>query len=273
MELVLVPLIACALSLGALWTSGKRRQRERLNEAAHEAKALVRKANIEAAALKRAVETKSRETNLDKQAEADAKREKKYQQLAKKEERLKRQAADQGETLGDLEQRQAELDSRYKQMRQVKDRTKGLRDDVQRRHEEFINLLEEKTGVQSADVCSHLSAKWIENVQAEAAHHLRSLEQNLASVHDNSAKRLMEIAVSRYNNHFLTERSNSKINLNPGILEVLTENENLVKIVLEKVSNINLLIADEGDFLRLEGLDGVGREVARRANQIGRAHV
>ena len=94
--------------------------------------------------------------------------EKKIEQLAQKEGRLNSQADGQGDLQKDLEFRQQEIDLRYKQVRKVKDRAKGLRVDCTRRHEEYLALLEEKAGAEKANLCSRLSAKWIEDVKAEA---------------------------------------------------------------------------------------------------------
>jgi ribonuclease Y len=75
----------------------------------------------------------------------------------------------------------------------------------------------------------------------------------------------MHVAISRYRNHFLTERSISRLPLVEGMNELLISDDARLHRGLEEVSNVQLLIGDDGDAVRLDGLDGVGREVARRA--------
>jgi ribonuclease Y len=74
----------------------------------------------------------------------------------------------------------------------------------------------------------------------------------------------MEVASSRYQNHFLTERNQSTFRFEPAIGELLIADGGAVHRAFEEVSNVQLLLAEERDSLRLDGQDGVGKEVARR---------
>jgi ribonuclease Y len=75
----------------------------------------------------------------------------------------------------------------------------------------------------------------------------------------------MEVASGRYQNHFLTERNVSNLRLERPIGELLVADEGAVHRALEEVANVQLLLAEDRESVRLDGLDGVGREVARRA--------
>ena len=75
----------------------------------------------------------------------------------------------------------------------------------------------------------------------------------------------MEIAAGRYQNHFLTERNISNIRIEPAVAEVLVADDGSVHHAIEQVANVQLLLAEDHGAVRLDGLDGVGREVARRA--------
>src|SRR5262249_36266645 len=77
--------------------------------------------------------------------------------------------------------------------------------------------------------------------------------------------RIMGIAAQRYQGHYLTERLLSNLMLAPetAVQVVGSEQRNLRAI--EEVTAIKLTLGETGDAVRLEGLDGVGREVARRA--------
>jgi ribonuclease Y len=82
-----------------------------------------------------------------------------------------------------------------------------------------------------------------------------------------AAKRLMGISVGRITDHFYTERVFSIIPLPLPLPERRGEQPPLsdedLKLV-ESVSGVTLAFTEEGDAIRLEGLDGVGREIARR---------
>jgi ribonuclease Y len=84
--------------------------------------------------------------------------------------------------------------------------------------------------------------------------------------HVRHAKRVMGIAVGRFSGHYLTERLMSIVNPPPGIAFehwVGPEQANLRAI--EPFANVKIAPTEDGAAVRLEGLDGVGREVARRA--------
>jgi len=265
MGFLLVAASASILVLIAMAVLGYRARRDYIEATEREAKAILRKARIEAGASKRGIETEGREAMLEERSSADKKCEERLKVFDKREGKLNRQSDQQGEHKKDLEHRRVEVDGREKVVRKLKDRAKGLRKDTEERRAIYLQRLEERAGIEARKVCEGLSAKWIEDVQAEASHRIRALEQGLATEHENSAKRVMEIAISRYSNHFLTERSISRIPITSKVLEILSEKEFLLKKFVEEASNITLNVNEEEDSLRLEGLDGVGREVARRA--------
>jgi ribonuclease Y len=79
------------------------------------------------------------------------------------------------------------------------------------------------------------------------------------------AKRLIDISMGRYRGHFLTERAISNVPVADGVAEQLTRASGRLLGALQQGANITLNVADDGNHIRLEGLDGVGREIARRA--------
>jgi ribonuclease Y len=79
------------------------------------------------------------------------------------------------------------------------------------------------------------------------------------------AKRIMGIAMGRFFGHYLTERLASVLPLpagEPGATLLGRDDLNLRAI--EAVAGVTLTLTEKRDAIRLEGLDGVGREVARR---------
>jgi ribonuclease Y len=81
---------------------------------------------------------------------------------------------------------------------------------------------------------------------------------------DREAKRVLEIASARYRNHFLTERNQSTFRLDPPVMNALTAENNKLHAAVEEVANVKLLMTEAESTVRLDGLDSLGREVARR---------
>jgi ribonucrease Y len=65
--------------------------------------------------------------------------------------------------------------------------------------------------------------------------------------------------------HFLTERPQSNLRVGPEIVQILLDHDGALHRALEHVAGVQLHVNDDKDAVRLEGLDGVGREVVRRA--------
>jgi ribonuclease Y len=104
----------------------------------------------------------------------------------------------------------------------------------------------------------------IEEARVSAAKIVRNAsEGESASEVARAAKRLMGISAGRMTDHFYSERAQSIIPLpeSRGDQPVITLDD--LKLV-EGASGVSLAFTEEGDAIRIEGLDGVGREVARR---------
>jgi ribonuclease Y len=121
--------------------------------------------------------------------------------------------------------------------------------------------LESAVGQPAAQVRAGMVEAEVEAARASAAQLLRSVGETVASPEQvRHAKRIMGIAVGRFSGHYLTERHLSLIPLPergpaPGDEELRA---------IEGVAGIKLGLTETGDAVRIEGLDGVGREVARR---------
>ena len=75
----------------------------------------------------------------------------------------------------------------------------------------------------------------------------------------------MEIAAARCSMHFLTERNQSMLRVGRALSRSCSITGGVLHGALEKVAGVQLQINDDKDAVRLEGLDGVGKEVVRRA--------
>lgn len=268
--MVLGAVIAAAVGVAVgAWVAATRGQRvasEQLDSARVQAKSAVQRGAREAQALKTKVLTSAREASLEERAQSEAKLQERENRLRKREEKLAARSNEVEDLAAQVASRDEELNERHTEIQARRDRQRGLRKDIESRTEEMRARLEERAGVQGRELAETLGQSWIERAQADAAHRVRAIDQSSAdSSWSRQAERLLTIASGRYKNHFLTERLISNIKVADGVADILTAEDGQILTSLEEVSNVKLNVSETGDAVRLEGLDGVGREIARRA--------
>ncbi|MCG8421534.1 MAG: Rnase Y domain-containing protein [Proteobacteria bacterium] len=261
----LVAVGASIATLLALRARAARRARERVEASRASAATAVQRARLESAAARRAAETKAREESLEMRAEAENELNRKGDSMVRREERMSSREAELADEWNALQKRASELDERQRAVKSLRDRANGLREDAARRRRQAREHLQQSAGESVENIKETLIQHWIEDARAGAAQRLRVLEYSGSeSKYDRDAKRLMEIAVSRYQNHFLTERNISNIRVGGEVCALLQADGGTVHQVLAEVSNVQLHVNEDTESVRLEGLDGVGREIARR---------
>jgi ribonuclease Y len=165
-----------------------------------------------------------------------------------------------------IEQREASLGQIHKEVQSRFDRARGLDQDIGRKRDAVKGELESRAGIKAQELIRQMTTVWVEDARAKAAALVRNAEQSTTDpAHDREARRVMEIAAARCSMHFLTERNLSTLRVGPDIVSVLLDNNAAIHGALERVAGVQLQINDDKDVVRLEGLDGVGREVVRRA--------
>ncbi len=264
--LILCGALGAGLGLVLGVKMGSQVLRERLRDTRAEASSTIRGAKGEAGVIRSSAENKARERAVALQEEGDSKFEKELKVIATKEERLMdRQDASQARRDA-LDDRKDELRERESEVKSNRDRASGFRSESAKARETLRSKLESLAATTGDALVDSLRVEWIEEAEAAAAQQMRSVEQGAGdAAHGHEAKRLMSVAVSRYQNHFLTERNISNIPLEGRVIDMLVADDNRILEALAIGANTKLNLHDGGDGLRLEGLDGVGREVARRA--------
>lgn len=129
-----------------------------------------------------------------------------------------------------------------------------------------IAALEARGGSPRASIRAAIIETESEVARVAGAQLLRSVDQSGSDPEQvRRARRVMGIAVGRFSGHYLTERLLSTVPLPPGMsLEQLSGSEESNLRAMEAVANVKLMPTEGRDGVRLEGLDGVGREVVRR---------
>jgi ribonuclease Y len=126
-------------------------------------------------------------------------------------------------------------------------------------------LLERVSGQRAEALRQALAEAEVEAARAGGAQLVRQAAESVSDPeHARSARRVMGIAVGRFAGHYLTERHHSLVPLGPARNSPPAVGEADLRAI-ESVANVKLTLVETGDAVRLEGLDGIGREVARRS--------
>jgi ribonuclease Y len=254
---------ALGIVLGLLVAA--RARRRTLLGARAQADALRRSARAAALVERRQAEIAAREETLAARAAAEAE----VGELGAALERREEHATRREQALGPQEERlaaaSAALAARLQALEVAQARTRELKTEVRRCEDEAWLVLERIAGQTRAQLKAELCQTWVEEARAAAAARLRAIDQNAADPdYARQAKRLMGIAIQRYQGHYLTERLLSTIVLGPALAaRFFAEGAAIVKEI-EEQSQTKLTLSDAGDGVRIEGADGVGREIARR---------
>jgi ribonuclease Y len=125
--------------------------------------------------------------------------------------------------------------------------------------------LEREAGETAEDALAALADAELEDARMHAAQAVRVVDHAPVDEAARDAKRVMGIAVGRFSGHYLTERLHSLIPFAPGVTaEAVVGLEEANLQAIGGVAGVTLTLVETRDAIRLEGLDGVGREVARR---------
>jgi ribonucrease Y len=263
-----VALIATALiAARAAKIDADRLTRRAIDDAKLEAAAHAKAGALEAAAARQAIETAARNEALEASASADEALAALEARVQAREDAIADGDGDLRRELDALDQRSAQLDGVYKDLNAQRDRANGLEHDAKRKREALRGELCSRAGVDVAELIRQMSQSWLDDARAKAAALVRNAEQGAGadpSV-DRDARRVMEIAAARCSMHFLTERNISNLRVGPEIVGIVLDNSAAIHAALERVAGIQLQVNDDKDAIRLEGLDGVGKELVRRA--------
>ena len=263
---LVIAVVTAVLAMRAGAAEASKQGRRAIDEARAEAAAQVKAAQLEAATSVRELETAARTLALEARTRADDALAAEEARVARREDGLA--ARDRAVATSDdaLEQREAALDVTHKDVQSRRDRASGVETDAKRKLQQLRSELEMRAGVKAADMIEQMSRGWLEEAKARAAQEVRAIDQTAADpAHDREAQRVMEIAATRYHHHYLTERAQNFLRIGPELVAILLDNNGSLHQAIQTVGGVQLLVSDEKDAIRLDGLDGVGKEFVRRA--------
>jgi ribonuclease Y len=264
---ILVALAVAVIAAGAvLGRLVARRQAEAWSAGLRQVtQAIAAAARAEQAEILRTAEVAARDEILTASASFEATCHQREAAQAATDGRLRRRDAQ-------LAAERAELDARREKMNAPKLRAeaheqeaRALREQARALTAEAPRALERSAGQTAAAVRAGLIEAEVEQARLAAAQVVRLADQVPPDEAGRRAKRVMGIAVGRFSGHYLTERLLSTLPLPAGpVVDALAGPEEANLRAIETVAGVKLSLSEGRDAVRLEGLDGVGREVARR---------
>jgi ribonuclease Y len=263
---IVVAAVAAFLAMRVAVAEAGRAARREVEQATAESAARVAAARLESAARMRATETAARAEVLEARTAADEALGRAESAAELRSERVARVEAELGALEDALEQRDTQVAASQREIQSRRDRAQGVERDADRKRSTARSDLETRAGIKASELIARLAHAWIDEARARAAAEVRAIDATAADpAHDREARRVMEIAAARYQYHYLTERSASNLRIGAELVATLLDNGGALHGALERASGVQLQVNDDKDAVRLDGLDGVGKEMVRRA--------
>jgi len=248
-----------------VWRTLRANGDARLVAARAEAASIRAAAEHDAHAQKTSAEADARERSLDLRTATEREIGAVSEALERREEAALRRelsVTDDAEVTARIEAlraREAELNAKG-------DTARAARSEAGRLSSQTRAEIERAAGATAAAVRQQMVDGWVDDARADAQQVVRTVDQNPNDPEwAQKARRIMGIAVHRYQGHYLTERLLSNIPLPPGLAEQLSADGSTLLRALEEGSGVKLELAETGEKVRIDSGDGVAREIARRA--------
>jgi ribonucrease Y len=209
-------------------------------------------------------EVTAREEALTMRAEAEVALRARQVELAELEASLAGRSVWVSEEARTLDEVRKELAERETPLAEIERDTKGLEAELALLRRQQRAELERAAKMTAQQAVRSLVDAEIDEARGSAEQLVRNASEGAtASEVARAAKRLMGISAGRMADHFYSERAQSIITLPESRADRPLITADDLKLV-ETAAGVSLAFTEEGDAIRIEGLDGVGREVARR---------
>ncbi|MES1208258.1 MAG: HDIG domain-containing metalloprotein [Pseudomonadota bacterium] len=262
-------LVLAALAAGAGAWLGRRAawQRARLMAAAIDeiTAAIARTAEIERAEILRAVEVSGLEDARIAAAPTAADLTARRADLEQRAASLARRQAAQRERLAAADEAAMRTGAAKARLAALEAETRAAREQRAQAEAAARGALEQAARQSAQEVLATLRDAEVEEARVSTARTTRAVTESAVEAATKRAKRVMGIAVGRFYGHYLTERLHAIIPLPPGAAGAAMAGPNDANLrAIESAAGVTLVMNESRDAIRLEGLDGVGREIARR---------
>ena len=264
--LIVCIFLALAMGISFGFLVSRREIADIKTDAHYQKEHLLNDARRETETICRQLEQEAKEECIAKEAKSEKSLLKKQETFEYKKNRVDEESLKIETLVSEASDRRDELRKKEKQIKGIKTKSKKIKETTSNIKKDLIESLEQKSDQIGAELIDRMSSRWLEEAKASSGQLLRDIENNSKDLtYSRRAKQVIELAMGRYHNHFLTERNMSTLSLNGRLFEALANDDQALLKRFELEANIKMNLSDSGDSMRLEGLDGVGREIARRA--------
>jgi ribonuclease Y len=227
--------------------------------------AIARASALERTEILRAAEIEGREQALLVTAQADAFRRGREAELEARARRLAGRDAEMEALEGRISALRVRLEEGRARLAHHQAEAAARRNEAAAAALAARAALERAAGETAAAAAAVVRESELEQARMVAARAERAAGELASDGGGKVGKRIMGIAMGRFYGHYLTERLSSFVPLisGPGAEVIIGAGEGNLRAI-EAVAGVTLALGEHRDAIRLEGLDGVGREVARR---------
>ena len=264
--LIICILLALVMGISFAFLVSRREITDIKTDARYQRDHLIKDAKRETDTICRQLEQEAKEKCIANEVKNEKAFLKKQEAFEDKKNRADEESLKIETLVSEASERRDDLRQKEKQIKGIKSRSKKISEDTSLIKKNLIWSLEQKSNEVGAEIIDKMSNRWLEDAKASSGQLLRDIENNSKDLSfSRRAKEVIELAMGRYHNHFLTERNMSTLALNSRVFEALANDDEGLLKRFEASANIKMNLSESGDSMRLEGLDGVGREIARRA--------
>jgi len=269
MTSIVTGLVLAAVAAGVGAWLGRRAawQRGRLLAAAIQqiTAAITRAAETERAEIRLTAEVTARESARAAAAPLEAELVARRAELEAREAALQRRASEQRDLAAQADEARARTSTVKARVAALEQETRVARTQRAEAERAARAALEQAARQPAQEVLAALREAEVEEARITAARSARTISESAVESATKRAKRIMGIAVGRFYGHYLTERLHAVVPLPPGAVGAAIAGADDANLrAIEAVAHVTLALNEHRDAIRLEGLDGVGREVARR---------
>lgn len=258
--------VGLAIGLGILYTQRKKHTDE-AGEAKEKAALLIKEADEKAETIRKDAQLEAREIESrahEYEHETRQRRlelQKTEQRLIKKEENIERK--------GDLlTAKEVDLQKREKKLEGSEERTKQLAADYERLNAKATETLQRVAGMTAEEAKAALITEMVAEAKLEAAKEIAVVEEEAKDRAEETAKKIISSALSRYAGEFVTEQVVSVIPLpNEEMKGRIIGREGRNIRAFEAAAGVDLIIDDTPEAVVVSGFSAVRREVAKLALQ------
>ncbi|MBO4990098.1 MAG: ribonuclease Y [Clostridia bacterium] len=276
---ILIPAVIVALAAGGFlgYIIYKKKTDKKIGEISQRTNQMIDAAKAECKQLKKEAILEAKEQDLKLRNEFEAESKAKRAELNKLEQRLS-QKEDSLEKKEEMISRKSDsLDAQKNNLAQKEAEVKRLQEKLSHQHELMVQELEKVAQLTKEEAKKLLSDQILDDARHDVAVQVRNLEQEAKENADNTAKKIISLAVQRCAADHASEITVSVVPLpNDDMKARIIGREGRNIRAIENATGIELIIDDTPEVVILSGFDPVRREVARIALekliQDGRIH-